>query len=89
MIELEDLTLSYAITVHKSQGSEFDVVIVPIFGGNPMLFNKNLLYTALTRAKKMVVLIGNAKSIFSMVKNKMVNKRETLLKLFLQTIKLV
>lgn len=86
LCDLDDLTLCYAITVHKSQGSEFDAVIIPIFGGNPLLYNKNLLYTALTRAKKLVVIIGNSKSVYAMVKNKMVNKRQTLLKRFLANI---
>lgn len=79
MAELDDLTLSYAITVHKSQGSEFDAVVIPITGGNPMLYNKNLLYTAVTRAKKLVVLVGNPKSIYSMVKNVLNTHRETML----------
>lgn len=82
-IELEELVHAYAITIHKSQGSEFDVVIIPIMGGNPMLFNKNLLYTAVTRAKKLVVLIGSASKIYHMVKNEYIGKRETLLMDFL------
>lgn len=85
MVELEDLVLAYAITIHKSQGSEFDVVIIPILGGNPMLYNKNLLYTAVTRAKKMVVLIGKKTNIYHMIKNQYHVKRNTLLKKFLQT----
>jgi len=83
MIELEDLTHAYAITIHKSQGSEFPVVIIPIMGGNPMLFNKNLLYTAVTRAKKMVVLIGKRGYIYHMVKNEYSIVRHTLLKQFM------
>ena len=82
--ELEDLVHSYAITIHKSQGSEFDAVIIPILGGNPMLYNKNLLYTAVTRAKKMVVLIGKKGNIYHMIKNQTMVKRNTLLKRFLQ-----
>jgi len=84
IVELEDLVHSYAITIHKSQGSEFDAVIIPVLGGNPMLFNKNLLYTAVTRAKKMVVLIGKKGNIYHMIKNETMIKRNTLLKRFLQ-----
>ncbi|MEG1581857.1 MAG: ATP-dependent RecD-like DNA helicase [Clostridia bacterium] len=81
--ELEDLSLAYAITIHKSQGSEFDVVIIPVLGGNPLLYNKNLLYTAVTRAKKMVVIVGNPKNIYAMVKNVQMASRNTLLVDFL------
>jgi len=84
IVELEDLVHAYAITIHKSQGSEFDVVIIPVLGGNPMLYNKNLLYTAVTRAKKMVVLIGKKGNIYHMIKNEMMIHRNTLLKRFLK-----
>lgn len=83
IVELEDLVHAYAITIHKSQGSEFDAVIIPILGGNPMLFNKNLLYTAVTRAKKMVVLIGKKGNIYHMISNQNMVQRNTLLKRFL------
>lgn len=85
LVELEDLSLAYAITIHKSQGSEFPVVIIPILAGNPKLYNKNLLYTAVTRAKQMVVLIGKSGNIFYMINNKYSAERKTLLKQFLQT----
>lgn len=78
--ELEEIVLSYAITIHKSQGSEFPVVIIPIMGGSPLLMNKNLLYTAVTRAKKIVILIGKSSNIFYMVKNKSSAVRYTMLK---------
>ncbi len=78
--ELEEIVLSYAITIHKSQGSEFPVVIIPIMGGSPLLMNKNLLYTAVTRAKRMVVLIGKSSNIFYMVNNKSSAIRNTMLK---------
>lgn len=81
--DLAELTLSYAITIHKSQGSEFDVVIIPVVSGAPMLLTKNLLYTAVTRAKKMVVLVGTKQNIFRMVHNKSTLTRNTLLKMFL------
>ncbi|AWZ49294.1 ATP-dependent RecD-like DNA helicase [Clostridiaceae bacterium 14S0207] len=66
---LDELTLAYAITIHKSQGSEFPVVIIPIFMGPPMLMNKNLLYTGITRAKKLAVLVGSQKALKFMVTN--------------------
>ena len=56
--QLDELKLSYATTVHKSQGSEFPVVVMPIYWGPPMLLTRNLLYTAITRAKNLVVLVG-------------------------------
>lgn len=77
--ELDEIVLSYAITIHKSQGSEFPVVIIPIMGGSPLLMNKNLLYTAVTRAKKVVVLIGKKSNIFYMINNKYSATRNTML----------
>ena len=82
--ELDEIVLSYAITIHKSQGSEFKAVIIPVMGGSPLLMNKNLLYTAVTRAKKMVVLIGKSSNIFYMVNNKMSATRNTMLKSLLE-----
>ena len=84
IVEIENLTLSYAMTIHKSQGSEFPAVIVPITGGNPILFNKNLLYTAVTRAKKLVVLIGKSGNIYYMIKNNYITTRNCMLKSFLK-----
>lgn len=81
--DLSEITLSYAITIHKSQGSEFDVVIMPVIGGPPMLLTRNLLYTGVTRAKKMVVLVGNTNALRIMVKNNHTQKRFTLLYDFL------
>lgn len=78
--ELDEIVLSYAITIHKSQGSEFPVVIIPIMGGSPLLMNKNLLYTAVTRAKKMVILIGKSTNIYYMIMNKSSAVRHTMLK---------
>lgn len=77
--ELDQIVLSYAITIHKSQGSEFPVVIIPIMGGSPLLMNKNLLYTAVTRAKKMVILIGKSTNIYYMIMNKSSAVRHTML----------
>ena len=78
--ELDELMLSYAITIHKSQGSEFDAVVIPVSGGNPMMMTRNLLYTAVTRAKKMVVIVGSTNCIYAMIKNTYSVKRKTLLK---------
>lgn len=82
--ELNELVLSYAITIHKSQGSEFDVVIMPVITGAPMLLTKNLLYTAVTRAKKMVVLVGTKRAIRIMVGNNYTQVRYSMLKYFLK-----
>lgn len=82
--DLGELTLSYAITIHKSQGSEFDCVIIPVVSGPPMLLTRNLLYTAVTRAKKMVVLIGTKQCIARMVHNNYTKVRYTMLKYFLE-----
>ncbi len=67
--QLEELELAYAITIHKSQGSEYPVVILPIYSGPPMLMTRNLLYTAVTRAKQFVVLAGLKETVASMVYN--------------------
>ena len=66
---LEELELSYAITVHKSQGSEYPVVIIPMYSCPPMLMTRNLLYTAVTRAKRMVILVGRSDIPERMVRN--------------------
>ncbi len=78
-----DLELAYAITVHKSQGSEYDAVILPILGGYDKLYFRNLLYTAVTRAKKLLVLVGSAKRVEYMVGNHRRNLRYTGLRYFL------
>ena len=67
--QLEELELAYAITIHKSQGSEYPVVIIPVHNGPPMLMTRNLLYTAVTRAKQLVVLVGLEEKISAMVAN--------------------
>ncbi len=66
---LDELDLAYALTVHKSQGSEFPVVVIPVFPGAPMLMSRNLFYTAVTRARELVVLVGRASVIKHMVDN--------------------
>ena len=72
---LEDLELAYAITVHKSQGSEFPIIIMPVTWFPPMLATRNLLYTAVTRAKKAVVLVGSEARMNNMVDNNRIVER--------------
>lgn len=78
-----DLDFSYAVTVHKSQGNEFDAVIIPLFAGPPQLYYRNLLYTAVTRAKKTLILIGLPQTVEAMVNNNRQTKRYTALREFL------
>jgi len=66
---LEDLEHAYAITIHKSQGGEFPVVVMPITNGPPMLYTRNLLYTGVTRAKKMLIIIGKESMVRFMIHN--------------------
>ena len=82
--EFPQLSLAYAITIHKSQGSEFDVVVMPIVSGTPYILTRNLLYTAVTRAKKLVVLVGTKENLARMVKNNYTAKRYTLLQYFIK-----
>ncbi len=79
-----ELELAYAVTVHKSQGSEYDAVILPILGGYDKLYFRNLLYTAVTRARKLLILVGSQKRIAYMVENNLRTLRYTGLKFFLQ-----
>lgn len=76
---LEELELSYAVTIHKSQGSEYPAVILPLLTGPRMLFNRNLLYTAITRAKSCVTILGSSDTVRSMIENVSENKRYTAL----------
>lgn len=73
--ELDELDHSFCTTIHKSQGSEFPVVVIPIVWAPPMLLSRNLLYTAVTRAKKLVVLVGDVKYLEQMIKNNRINDR--------------
>lgn len=79
-----ELDFAYAITVHKSQGNEFDAVVIPMFPGPSQLYYRNLLYTAVTRAKKTLVLVGNPATVEQMVRNNRRTKRYTALREFLQ-----
>ena len=72
---LDDLELAYCMSVHKSQGSEFDAVVLPLISGPPMLMTRNLLYTAVTRAKRLVVIVGRESCIRQMVDNNRIMRR--------------
>jgi len=83
--ELDEITLAYAISIHKSQGSEFQAVIIPIFTQHFALLQRNLIYTAITRAKKLCIFIGQVKAMAMAIKNNKSVKRKTFLKEFLTT----
>ncbi|MBD5537319.1 MAG: ATP-dependent RecD-like DNA helicase [Lachnospiraceae bacterium] len=77
--QIEELELAYAITIHKAQGSEYAAVIMPLLGGPRMLFNRNLLYTGVTRAKSCVTILGSSETVGAMIRNAEVNRRYTAL----------
>lgn len=83
---IEELDLAYACTIHKSQGSEFKAVVIPVFPGAPFLMNRNLLYTGITRAKELVVVIGSQRALMNMINNVDSTKRHTGLKRRIQAI---
>lgn len=74
---LEELELAYAVTIHKSQGSEYPAVVMPLLGGPRQLFNRNLLYTGVTRAKNCVTILGSKETVLSMIDNVSENQRYT------------
>lgn len=76
-IQLDEIELAYAITIHKSQGSEYPAVILPLLSGPRMLFNRNLLYTAVTRARRCVTILGNSRVVQEMIDNAKENRRYT------------
>ncbi|MDD7429997.1 MAG: ATP-dependent RecD-like DNA helicase [Oscillospiraceae bacterium] len=82
---LDQLELAYAITVHKSQGSEFNAVIIPLLGGFDKLYYRNLLYTAVTRAKKLLIIVGSSAAVERMVANNRRTLRYSCLKYMLET----
>lgn len=82
--DIGELELAYAITIHKSQGSEYPAVILPLLTGPRMLFNRNLLYTAVTRAKRCVTIVGSEEIVMQMIENTMEQKRYSSLDLRLQ-----
>ncbi len=79
--QLEELELAYAITIHKSQGSEYPAVIIPLLSGPQMLFNRNILYTAVTRARQCVAFVGSEQTIERMIANERQQQRYTSLDL--------
>ncbi|WP_273321762.1 ATP-dependent RecD-like DNA helicase [Vallitalea guaymasensis] len=83
---LEELELAYAVTIHKSQGSEYPVVVIPLLTGPSMLLIRNLLYTAVTRAKKYVVIVGLDTTIYQMIDNDKEIERYSTLRLRIQEI---
>jgi exodeoxyribonuclease V alpha subunit len=78
--ELDEIVLAYAVSVHKSQGSEYPVVVMPVLTQHYMLLQRNLLYTGITRGKKLVVLVGTNKAVAIAIKNNKPQKRYTLLR---------
>jgi exodeoxyribonuclease V alpha subunit len=76
-LELDQLIHAYAISVHKSQGSEFPAVVIPVLTSHYMMLQRNLLYTAVTRARRLVVLVGQPKAIALAVRNNKVTQRYT------------
>ena len=87
--DIKDLDLSYAITVHKSQGSEFKCVIIPMMQVAPMLLNRNLFYTGVTRAKNLVVLLGDKRYVKKMVDNNRANVRNSNLTYWINEMELI
>ena len=67
--QLDELELAYAITIHKSQGSEYPAVVMPLLSGPAMLMNRNLLYTGITRAQKCVTMIGSSQTVNRIIEN--------------------
>ncbi len=82
--QLNELEPAYAVTVHKSQGSEYRAVVLSAFGGSPYLLNRSILYTAITRAKSLLVIVGREETVAAMTENARVGRRYTGLKLRLQ-----
>ena len=74
---LDELELAYAITIHKSQGSEYPAVVIPLLPGPRQLYHRNLLYTAVTRAKKCVTIVGNDGTFQEMIRNTNEQNRHT------------
>ncbi len=73
--ELDELVLAYAVTIHKAQGSEYKAVIIPLTTQHYMLLRRNLLYTAITRGKKLVIVLGSQKALKLAVENRIVESR--------------
>ena len=78
-LQLEEINLAYCISIHKSQGSEFPIVVLPLSGGASPILTRNLLYTALTRARRQMICLGSSETIAAMVRNNRTNRRYTAL----------
>ena len=78
--ELDELVLAYATTIHKSQGSEYPVVIIPLLMTHFVMLQRNLVYTGITRAKRLCILVGTTKALAYAIHNQTVQKRNTRLK---------
>jgi exodeoxyribonuclease V alpha subunit len=78
--EQDELALAYSLSIHKSQGSEFPVVVMPLSMSHYMMLQRNLLYTGMTRAKKLLVLVGQKKAVALAVKNETLRARNTRLR---------
>ena len=85
--QLDELELAYAVTIHKSQGSEYPAVVIPLLNGPRMLMNRNLLYTAVTRARKCVTVVGSEETFQAMIRNERQQKRYSSLDLRIQELK--
>jgi exodeoxyribonuclease V alpha subunit len=79
-----ELELAYAITVHKSQGNEYDAIILPLMGGKSRMYYRSLLYTAVTRARKLLIILGSRETVHAMVNNHQKTRRYTNLARLLQ-----
>ena len=77
--ELDEIVLAYATTIHKAQGSEYHIVVMPVMMTHYVMLQRNLIYTGITRAKKGLVLVGSKKAVWVAVNNMKVEKRNTLL----------
>ena len=75
--ELDNLQLAYAITIHKSQGSEFPAVVIPVSTQHYVMLQRNLLYTGITRGRKLVCLVGSSKAVWIAIRNNQVKLRRT------------
>ena len=78
--DIMELDLAYAITIHKSQGSEFEIVIIPVLTQHFKMLFRNLIYTGITRAKKLAIFVGTRKALAMSIQNHEISKRQTTLK---------
>ena len=82
--ELDELVLAYATTIHKSQGSEYPIVVIPVLMTHYVMLQRNLIYTGVTRAKKVLVIVGTKKALALSVRNMKVQDRNTMLAVRIQ-----